>query len=149
MLYVDDIIITGPSESSINDTKYYLHIQLKLRDLGDLKYFLGLKIIHLTQGITLNQRKYTLQLLEDTRFLTCKMKSIPMDPQKILDATMGDPIKDIFQYRCIIGRLLYLTLSHPDITFVVHKLSQFWASPKTSHLMAVHHLLQYLKSTPG
>lgn len=97
----------------------------------------------------LSQRHYTLQLLEDTGFLACKPTTVPMDPRAHLNATDGEVLTDISQYRRLIGRLLYLTLSRPDIAFAVHKLSQFIAQPRTPHLHAVHHLLRYLNNKPG
>lgn len=67
--------------------------------------------------------------MEDTGFLACKSATVPMDPRIRLTATDGNELPDAFTYRHLIGRLLYLTLSRPDITFVVHKLSQFLAQP--------------------
>ncbi|PON99369.1 hypothetical protein TorRG33x02_049120 [Trema orientale] len=72
-----------------------------------------------------------------------------MDPKLKLSTTEGDLLPDASAYRCFIGRLLYLTLSHPDITFAVHKLSQFLSRPRLPHLKAAHHLLRYLKHRPG
>ncbi|KAL5569251.1 hypothetical protein UlMin_025826 [Ulmus minor] len=149
LVYVDDIIITGPNTRIIDSLKCFLHSQFKLKDLGSLKYFLGLEIAKSAKGIVLSQRHYTLQLLEDTGYLACKPASVPMDPKVQLSAVTGDLLTDISQYRRLIGRLLYLTLSRPDITFAVHKLSQFMAQPRLPHLKAVHHLLRYLKSNPG
>ncbi|XP_024025332.1 uncharacterized protein LOC112092714 [Morus notabilis] len=132
----------------MDSLKQFLHSHFKLKDLGSLKYFLGLEIARSTYGIVLSQRQYTLQLLEDTGFLACKPAPVPMDPQVHLLATSGDVLSDASQYRRLIGRLLYLTLSRPDITFAVHKLSQFLAQPRSSHLRAAHYLLRYLKSSP-
>ncbi|RVW99848.1 Retrovirus-related Pol polyprotein from transposon RE1 [Vitis vinifera] len=98
-------------------------------------------------GIVLSQRCYTLQLLEDIRYLACKPTSIPMDPKVQLNAHDGVILSNVSQYRRLIGRLLYLTLSPPDITFAVHKLGQFLAQPRLPHLQAVHHLLRCLKFT--
>ena len=68
-----------------------------------------------------------------------------MDPNLKLSSTDGEPLQDISQYRRLVGRLLYLTISRPDIAFAVNKLSQFVSSPQTTHLQAVTHLLRYLK----
>ena len=95
-----------------------------------------------------NRGHYTPQLLQDTGFLACKPAQVPMDPKVQLTATNSDLLPDFSQYRRLIGRLLYLILSRPDISFVVHKLSQFIAQPRTTHLQAVHHLLRYLKGKP-
>lgn len=121
----------------------------KLKDLGNLKYFLGIEIARADAGIVLSQRHYTLQLLDDTGFLACKPTPLPMDNNHHLTATDGDPLPDPYQYRRLVGRLLYLTISRPDITYAVHKLSQFVAQARTSHLNAAHHLLRYLKNKPG
>ncbi|XP_073026812.1 uncharacterized mitochondrial protein AtMg00240-like [Primulina eburnea] len=72
-----------------------------------------------------------------------------MEPRSSLNTTDGQPLEDISQYRRLIGRLIYLTLSRPDIVFAVHKISQFVSKPRTLHLQAVQHLLQYLKAAPG
>lgn len=72
-----------------------------------------------------------------------------MDPLVHLSANEGTVLQDISQYRQLIGLLLYLNLSQPDITFDVHKLSQFLPQPRTPHLYAAHHLLRYIKSNPG
>nr|KYP70338.1 hypothetical protein KK1_009551 [Cajanus cajan] len=102
-----------------------------------------------SKGINLCQQKYVLQLLSDTGFLASMPTSLPMDPNNNLNAEIGDLLPDPSLYRRLIGKLLYLTISRPDITYVVHKLSQFMQSPTNIHLKAVHHLLQYLKGTPG
>uniref|UniRef100_A0A803NGJ9 Uncharacterized protein n=1 Tax=Cannabis sativa TaxID=3483 RepID=A0A803NGJ9_CANSA len=72
-----------------------------------------------------------------------------MDPRLKLDDQQGEALADPSPYRQLVGKLLYLTLSRPDITFVVNILSQFMSSPRTPHLQAVHHLLRYLKGSPG
>lgn len=72
-----------------------------------------------------------------------------MDTRTPLSASDGEFLTDVSQYRRLIGRLLYLNLSRPDITYAVHKLSQYIAQPRTSHLAAAHHLLKYLKAAPG
>ncbi|RVX00762.1 Retrovirus-related Pol polyprotein from transposon RE1 [Vitis vinifera] len=113
-VYVDDIIIIGPNTQVIQFLKTFLHTQFKLKDLGCLKYFLGLEIDQLATGIVLCQRHYTLQLLEDTKYLACKPASIPMDPKVQLNAHDGVVLSNVSQYRRLIGCLLYLTLSRLD-----------------------------------
>ncbi|GMI76013.1 hypothetical protein HRI_001270600 [Hibiscus trionum] len=95
-----------------------------------------------------SQRRYALQLLEDTGSLAKKPADLPMVPSHKLTAADGDLLPDPQVYRRLIGRLLYLTHSRPDIAFSVHHLSQFVASPRSSHLAAVHHLLAYIKRNP-
>lgn len=129
LVYVDDIVITGPSLPVINSLKDFLHTLFKLKDLGGLKYFLGLEIVQSSTGITFSQRHYTLQLLEDIGFLAAKPSNAPMDPKVPLNASNGELLPDDSVYQCLIGCLLYLTISRLDIIFVVHKLSQFLSQP--------------------
>lgn len=89
LIYVDDIVITGPSITAINTLKEFLHTQFKLKDLGNLKYFLGLEIARSSTGIILSYCHYTLQLFEDTGFLASKPALIPMDPKLHLSSTAG------------------------------------------------------------
>lgn len=149
LVYVDDIIITGASQSDIERLKVHLHDTFKLKDLGSLRYFLGLEIARSFKGIFLSQRNYTLQLIEDAGFLASKPATLPMDPNSKLQADIGDLLLDPTVYRRMVGQLLYLTISRPDITFAVHHLSQYVAKPRTSHLQAAHTLLHYLKGCPG
>lgn len=121
----------------------------QLKTLGTLKYFLGLEIAKSSRGISFSQRKYTLSLLEDTGFLACKPSNLPMDPNLKLNLHDGDLLPDPSVYKRLIGRLIYLTISRPDISFSVNRLSQYMKEPRVPHLNVVHHLLQYLKSTPG
>lgn len=148
-MYVDDIIVASPDESLLLDTKTMLERHFKLIILGDLKYFLGLEIAKSSKGIHLCQRKYTLQLLQDTGFTTAKPLPVPLDSTITLNDVDGDPFTNIAQYRRLIGRLMYLTISRPDIAYSVNRLSQFMSKPRTPHLRAVHQLLRYLKGNPG
>ncbi|MCI01942.1 hypothetical protein A2U01_0022972, partial [Trifolium medium] len=149
LVYVDDIVLAGPDHSRLKQVEDLLQQHFKLKILGDLKYFLGLEIAKSKQGIHLCQRKYTLQLLQDTGTTAAKPTLVPMDPGNSLNDTDGEALTDISSYRRLIGRLMYLTISRPDITYAVNKLSQFMQHPHTPHLAAVHHVLQYLKGTPG
>nr|XP_027188704.1 uncharacterized protein LOC113785822 [Cicer arietinum] len=72
-----------------------------------------------------------------------------MDPNVKISATDGTPISDPSLYRRLVGRLMYLTISHRDISFVVHKLNQYMQQTRRPHLLSIHHLLQYLKYAPG
>ncbi|KAL9858133.1 putative RNA-directed DNA polymerase [Arabidopsis thaliana] len=121
----------------------------KLRELGLLKYFLGLEIARNDSGISICQRKYALELLTSSGMLGCKPSSVPMIPNQKLLKTDGELLEDKELYRCLVGRLMYLTITRPDITFDVNKLCQFSSAPHTSHLTAVYKVLQYIKGTVG
>lgn len=149
LLYVDDIILSSPNKQVIADVKAFLSTVFRLKDLGDLKYFLGLEIARSETGIMLCQRNYALQILEDAGFLDSKPVKTPMNPRINLASDTGDLLDDSTGFRRLIGRLLYLTITRPDITYAVNCLSQFVHSPRAPHLQAVHHLLRYIKSSPG
>lgn len=149
LVYVDNIALTGPSLDILQQFKQFVHTQFQLKDLGSLKYFLGLEIARSAKDIVLSQRHYTLELLEDTGFLGSKPTTVPMDPKLKLNNHDGPLLADPSQYRRLVGRLLYLTLSRPDITYAIHKLSQYISQPHLPHLHAIHHLLRYLKQNPG
>ena len=85
----------------------------KLKILGSLKYFLGIEIAKSSKGISDSQRKYTLSLLDDIRYLGSKPTQLPMDPNLKSTLTDGDLIPDPSLCRRFIGRLMYLTISWP------------------------------------
>lgn len=113
----------------------------KLKFLGDLKYFLGLEISKSSKGIHLCQRKNTLQLLIDICFIDAKPFSLSMDSSVNFNDEDVPLLKDVSQYRRIIGRLMYLTIYIPDISSAVNKLSQYMGKPRQPHLNGVHHIL--------
>ena len=149
LMNVDDIIVANKSPLVINQVQHTLQGLFKLKVIGDLRYFLGLEIAQSSRGIFISQRHYTLSLLKDTGFSDCKPATLPMDPNLKLNSIGGEPLADNSQYRHLIGCLVYLTISHPDISFAVNKLSQYMSKPRSPHLDALHHLLCYLKSSPG
>ncbi|GMI99394.1 hypothetical protein HRI_003608700 [Hibiscus trionum] len=148
-VYVDDIIVASPSLSEISAIKTILHDTFKIKDLGNLKFFLGLEVARSSAGINLCQRKYTLDLLQDTGFLGSKPAKTPIVKTVKLSKTEGNPLVDITEYRRLIGRLVYLTNTRPDIAYPVQQLSQFLACPTDVHLTAAHRVLRYLKGSPG
>ncbi|MCH79973.1 retrovirus-related Pol polyprotein from transposon TNT 1-94 [Trifolium medium] len=149
LVYVDDIVLTGNSIEEIRNVKSFLDTKFRIKDLGQLRYFLGLEIARSTSGIFLNQRKYVLELLEDTGFLGAKPISTPFDPSTKLSSTDGVPLDDPSSFRRLIGRLLYLTNTRPDISFSVQHLSQYVANPFVSHYQAATRILRYLKAVPA
>lgn len=149
LLYVDDMVITGNNEKAINDLKKFLNSCFKIKDLGPLRYFLGIEVARSKAGITVCQRKYTLDILEEAGLLGTKPAKVPMEPDMVLTENGSDALKDPTRYRRLIGKLIYLTITRPEITYSVNTLSQFMQEPKLHHLKIAHRLLQYLKAVPG
>jgi hypothetical protein len=148
-VYVDDIILAGTSLTEFDALKLALHHTFKIKNLGQLKFFLRLEVARSSKGITLCQRKYCLELLEDAKLTNCKPASTPLDPATRLHQDGGSLHHDVFAYRRLVGRLLYLTTTRPDIAYAMQQLSQFMASPSELHYQAAFRVLRYLKRSPG
>ncbi|KAD3336139.1 hypothetical protein E3N88_31658 [Mikania micrantha] len=149
LIYVDDVIITGNHASKIDLTKKHLHTVFSIKDLGPLKYFLGIEVAKNPDGLVLRQRKYTIDILEDCGLLDSRPITFPMEQNATITDFPNSPRTDAKQYRRIIGRLLYLQATRPDIAYSVNILSQFVTDPRKEHMEAVTRILRYLKATPG
>ncbi|GJZ49066.1 RNA-directed DNA polymerase [Tanacetum coccineum] len=145
LVYVDDVLITGDCSAEILSLKQALHQKFTIKDLGLAKYFLGIELCRTPAGTYLNQRKYIMDLLTHTGLTTAKLNEFPLPTHLKLSLTKGNPLKDHGSYRRLVGRLLYLTITRPDISYAVQHLSQFVSSPKDAHMQAALHLLKYLK----
>ncbi|KAJ0550054.1 putative RNA-directed DNA polymerase [Helianthus annuus] len=149
LIYVDDVIIVGNNTEKIQQTKIRLDDEFSIKDLGQLKYFLGIEVAKTSEGLVLSQRKYILDILKDSGMLGCRPSAFPFEQGTKLDKGEKEAHVDASQYRRLVGRLLYLQATRPDITYSVNILSQFVADPRQSHLDAANRVLRYLKGTPG
>jgi hypothetical protein len=146
VLYVDDLFLTG-EENLISECKKRLATEIEMKDLGLMHYFLGLEVWQSPERIFLNQGKYTVEILKRFDMLECKPMNTPMEAKlKLLVDTLSDLI-DATLYRQIIGSLMYLMNTKPDICFVVNTLSQFLVEPRRVHLVAAKHVMRYFKGT--
>ncbi|GJT99861.1 ribonuclease H-like domain-containing protein [Tanacetum coccineum] len=118
LVYVDDIIITCNSISTIEKFKTFLKFKFMIKDIGKLKCFLGIEVIDTVKGICLNQRKYVLDLLSEYGMLACKPAKTPLQSKLSIpnEATVDDPLLDnITDYQKLMRKLIYLTNTRPDI----------------------------------
>jgi len=149
LVYVDDIVLAGNYKEEIDRIREALNKTFKIKDLWDLRYFLGLEVERSKKGIMINQRKYALELLKDAGLLACKLAITPMDNLVKISSTGSLPFTDVHAYRRMIGRLMYLTNTRPDITFSVQQLSQFLDKPTIAHYDAAIRILRYIKGAPS
>ncbi|KAK9062516.1 hypothetical protein SSX86_019703 [Deinandra increscens subsp. villosa] len=149
LIYVDDVIVVGNNLEKIQSTKSHLDEKFGIKDLGILKYFLGIEVARTSEGMVLSQRKYTLDILEDSGLQGCRPSMFPMEQNLKLDKGDEQNPVDASQYRRLVGRLLYLQATRPDIAYSVNVLSQFVADPRQNHMDAAIRVLRYLKATPG
>ncbi|WVZ95817.1 hypothetical protein U9M48_041533 [Paspalum notatum var. saurae] len=147
-VYVDDIVITGDDVEEIKYLKENLGRIFEVKDLGPLRYFLGIEIARSLKGIVLSQRKYVLDLLEETGMLGCRPCSTPIDKNHQINAEFGDPVNKE-TYQRLVGRLIYLCHTRPDISYAVSVVSRYMHDPRTGHMDVVYRILRYLKGTPG
>lgn len=148
LVYVDDILLTGSSNEFIGHVKSVLHSTFTIKDLGLAKYYLGLEIHRTDEGLYLHQHKFIHDLLVEAGLEHCKPLSLPVDRTIKLSPTDGELLTEPTIYRKYVGKLLYLTVSRPDITYAVHHLSQFLQAPRVPHMVALQRILRYLKGTP-
>ncbi|KAL2945484.1 Retrovirus-related Pol polyprotein from transposon TNT 1-94 [Bienertia sinuspersici] len=147
LVYVYDLLIASNDENAINDVKSFLSNQFHMKDLGVLRYFLGIEVDRTNDGIFLSQRKYIKDLLKEYQMEGCKAVKLPVDTHSKLTAETGDPLPNPSIYQKLIGKLIYLTLTRPDIAYSIHILSQFMHSPTTTHLQAAKRIFRYLSGT--
>jgi len=149
LIYVDDILLTGNDLTEIQHVKDCLLQQFRIKDLGDLKYFLGTEFSRSKAGIYMSQRKYALDILQDIGLTGARPDKSPMEQYFKLTPDDEELLKDPVKYRRLVGRLIYLTVTQPDIAFSVRTLSQYIQNPRKPHWDAAIRVLKYIKGSPG
>jgi len=149
LVYVDDIIVASSSQEATNALLRDLEKEFALKDLDYLHYFLGIEVKRDSQGLILSQGKYADNIIKRTGMHNCKPINTPLSSIEKLSATEGDPLgpEDATKYRSVVGAMQYLTLTRPDISFVVNKVCQFLHNPTTVHWSVVKRILWYIHGT--
>jgi hypothetical protein len=112
-----------------------------------MKFFLGIEIARSKKGIYISRHKYALEIIKDSGYLGAKPVEFPMEECRL--SNTGELLKDPCIYQRLVGRLIYLTITRPDITYSVHILSRFMHEPRQPHMAAALRVVRYLKSAPG
>jgi hypothetical protein len=134
LVYVDDILIAGNDLSAITNLKTMLAHHFHIKDPGKLKYFLGLEVAHSPTSISLNQRKYALDILADSGHLGTRPTAFPMEQNLKLNNADGDLLPDPSSFRRLVGRLIYLNITRSDIVFFSQYSEPIYASTATAPL---------------
>ncbi|XP_047256246.1 uncharacterized mitochondrial protein AtMg00810-like [Capsicum annuum] len=161
LVYVDDLLVTSSTLVHIQKTRKILKSKFKMKDLGELKYFLGIGFFRSKKGIYMCQRKYALELVSQMGLSGIKPAETPLEFNHKLTSLEFDKeikpknlahdklLENRGAYQRIIGKLIYLTLTRTDLLFVVQALSQHMNAPKQSHLDAATGVVRYIKRTTG
>lgn len=149
IIYVDDMIVTGNDTQEIATLEKKLSGEFEMKNLGGLKYFLGIEVMRSRQGIVLSQRKYILDLLAEIGMLDCR----PADTPVVQGVKLGEFPDQVpankERYQRLVGKLIYLAHTRPDIAYGVSVVSQFMHNPSEDHMDAVMRIIRYLKGCPG
>lgn len=141
LVYVDDLVIAGNTPSAIKHFKLYLNTCFYMKDLGVLKYVLGIEVARNPTGIFLCQRKYALDIISEVGLLGAKLVATPLEQNHRLSLVVGHLISNLEQYRCLFGHLIYLCFARPELSYSVHLLFQFMQEPRTEHWEATLHMV--------
>ena len=145
-IYVDDLIVTGDDDRMIEEFKTAMKNEFEMSDLGLLNYFLGMEVVQDEEGISLSQECYAKKLLEKFNMKDCKTMETPLVPHSKSQED-GEEFTDPKIYRSLVGGLLYLTATRPDLMFSASYLSRYLKEPRSKHLKGAKRVLRYIKGT--
>ena len=141
------MIITREDSASIRSLQHFLSQHFEMKDLGTLSYFLGFEVTSSSNGYYLSQAKYASDLLSKAGIIDNKIVSTPLEYNAKLTPLDDEPISNATRYHQLVGSLIYLTVTRPDISHAVGMVSKFMDAPHSIHYAAVLRLLRYVKST--
>ena len=148
VVYMNDIVIIGSNYKGISSLKSFLQSQFHTKDLGMLRYILGIEVMRSKHEIFLSQRKSVFDLLSEIEKLGVKPCSSPMAPG-VHFTKEGKTFENLERYRRLVGKVNYLTVTRPDIAHSVSVVSQYMSSPTIDHWATVEQILCYLKGASG
>ncbi|KAJ9541723.1 hypothetical protein OSB04_028229 [Centaurea solstitialis] len=148
IIYVDDIIFGSTNPELCTKFSKIMETEFEMSMMGELNFFLGIQVKQNPDGIFINQSKYIKDMLKKFNMTDCSPIKTPMPTGNLLGPDLAGKTVDQKIYRSMIGSLLYLTATRPDIMFATCFCARFQANPKESHLAAVKRILRYLKGTP-
>jgi hypothetical protein len=146
-LYVDDLLVTGSNTMQVAEFKLNMMQVFEMTDLGLMKFFLGMEIMQNREEIFICQKKYSREILKKFQMDNCKPTVTPMNQKDKFSKEDGTARVDEEKFRSLIGCLLYLTATRPDILHATSLLSRFMHCPTEIHMRAAKRILRYIKGT--
>ena len=147
-VYVDDIVFGATIDDRAIEFSEEMKKEFKMSMVGELTFFLGLQVKQKKEGIFVSQEKYARNIIKKFGLDSKKHTSTPMSSSTKLNVDSSGVEVSPTLYRSIIGSLLYLIASRPDIAFSVSVCARYQAAPKESHLTAVKRIIRYINGTP-
>jgi histone deacetylase 1/2 len=149
LVYVEDIILVSSSQSAADALVCSLGADFGVKDLGNLHYFLGVEVAPRANGLVMTQKNYSLDLLQRAGMLKCKTTTTPISTTDKITAVDGELLSsaDVTEYRSIVGGLQYLTITRPDISYVVNRVCQYLHAPRDTHWSTVKRIFRYIRLT--
>jgi hypothetical protein len=144
---VDDLIFTGNDECLFREFKQSMMNEFEMTDLGEMKYFLGIEVTQSAGGIFICQKKYAQEVLERFKMGDCNPVKIPIVPGTKLARDVEGMKIDSTYYKQMVGSLMYMTATRPDLMYAVSLISRFMESPTELHHQAIKKIMRYLKGT--
>ncbi|GAU50271.1 hypothetical protein TSUD_131240 [Trifolium subterraneum] len=146
-VYVDDLIVTGNNMNLINEFKVSMKRQFAMSDLGKMKFFLGVEVIQTDKGIFIHQMKYATEILGRFQMEKCNTVCSPIITGIKLVKDESGKACDAKTYKQMVGSLMYLLATRPDLAFVVCLVARFMDRPTEMHIAAIKRIMRYVKGT--
>lgn len=146
-VYVDDLLVTRLNDRAVHDFKSQMMSMFEMMDLGTMTYFLGMKVIQTSEGVYLHQVKYARDLLKKFNMSLCKVVNTSLAAGEKFSKEDGTTLANGSICKSMIGSLLYLTATRPNLMYATCLLSKFMQAPTILHFIAVKRILKYVKGT--
>ena len=147
-LYVDDLIFTGNDLTMMQGFKSSMKKEFEMTDLGEMRYFLGIEVCQNAEGVHISQKKYAEKILQKFGLEACNGVKNPIVPGSMVLSTEEEGNQaDGTLFKQMVGSLMYMTVTRPDLMYSVCLMSRFMSNPKDVHMAAAKRILRYIKAT--
>jgi hypothetical protein len=141
------MLVTGSNAKLLAEFKTEMQDVFEMSDLGIMNYFLGMEIYQCSSGIFVSQRKYVVDILKKFKLESCKEVATPLTQNEKISKNDSEKLEDPSAFRSLVGSLLYLTTTRPDLMFPAGLLSRFMSSPSNIHMGIAKRVLKYIRGT--